>query len=230
MKKMIRRMKKLLVALMTVSLLMSMLCVSAMAGKTDVTIFVSEGENDNPFHGKDVTVSVDGKEVGSGKGSGNHVNIDLGTEDNTLDTEKTIVISATGNDGETISKEYTISVHQEQGKGQHGYDAQLKSNTPATDPEKEPEKEPEPTPVEDTGDDDDDVTITDEDVPLTALPDAEVPLTEGPLSEIPEEEVPLAAVPKTGDMSVLWLALSALSGTGLAGVSLLGRKKREDEE
>jgi hypothetical protein len=28
----------------------------------------------------------------------------------------------------------------------------------------------------------------------------------------------------------MWLALNALSGTALAGVSILGRKKREDEE
>ena len=39
----------------------------------------------------------------------------------------------------------------------------------------------------------------------------------------------MAEVPKTGDMSALWLALSALSGTGLAGVSLLGRKKQDEE-
>ena len=30
-------------------------------------------------------------------------------------------------------------------------------------------------------------------------------------------------------MSALWLALSALSGTGLAGVTFLGRKKRDEE-
>ena len=39
----------------------------------------------------------------------------------------------------------------------------------------------------------------------------------------------MAEVPETGDMSALWLALSALSGTGLAGVSLLGRKKQDEE-
>ena len=56
-----------------------------------------------------------------------------------------------------------------------------------------------------------------------------MPLAPPPgMEEIPEEEVPLAAVPKTGDASALWLALSALSGAGLAGVSLLGRKKREE--
>ena len=48
------------------------------------------------------------------------------------------------------------------------------------------------------------------------------------LEEILEEEVPLASVPHTGDAVALWMALSALSGTGLAGVTFLGRKKRED--
>ena len=39
----------------------------------------------------------------------------------------------------------------------------------------------------------------------------------------------MADVPKTGDASALWLALSVLSGTGLAGVNFLGRKKRDEE-
>ena len=76
--------------------------------------------------------------------------------------------------------------------------------------------------------------IGDNDIPLTDLPEENVPLEDLPdeevsLEEIPEEEVPLASVPETGDMSVLWLALTALSGTGLAGVSLLGRKKQDEE-
>ena len=53
---------------------------------------------------------------------------------------------------------------------------------------------------------------------------------EEPEVEIPEEEVPMAQAPETGDVSALWLALTALSGTGLAGLAVLGRKKREDEE
>ena len=79
------------------------------------------------------------------------------------------------------------------------------------------------------------VIIPEDPTPLTPAPEPEelpeepVPLVPAPeLEEIPEEEVPLAAVPMTGDAAALWLALSALSGTGLAGVSLLGRKKRED--
>ena len=49
------------------------------------------------------------------------------------------------------------------------------------------------------------------------------------IEELPEEETPLAEVPETGDMSALWLAMTALSGTGLAGVTFLGRKKRDEE-
>ena len=47
------------------------------------------------------------------------------------------------------------------------------------------------------------------------------------LEEIPDEEVPLAAVPQTGDASVYFAILSALSGTGLAGLALT--KKRDEE-
>ena len=63
-------------------------------------------------------------------------------------------------------------------------------------------------------------------VPLAPMP--EIP-AEPDLEEILDEEVPLADVPKTGDASALWLALSALSGASLAGVSFLGRKKREED-
>lgn len=42
--------------------------------------------------------------------------------------------------------------------------------------------------------------------------------------EIFDEDIPLADAPATGDISALWLALSAISGTGL----VLCRKKRED--
>jgi LPXTG-motif cell wall-anchored protein len=64
---------------------------------------------------------------------------------------------------------------------------------------------------------------------MEEIPEEPVPLAPAPeMEEIMDEEVPLADIPKTGDASALWLALSALSGTGLAGVSLMGRKKREE--
>ena len=65
---------------------------------------------------------------------------------------------------------------------------------------------------------------------MSDLPDEEVPMAEEPAEEeILEEEVPLASVPKTGDMSVLWLALTALSGSGLAGLSVLEKKRKEND-
>ncbi len=75
-----------------------------------------------------------------------------------------------------------------------------------------------------------DTDITDPEVPGGELPEN----SDGgdgtdPGVDIEDPDVPGAEVPETGDISALWLALSALSGTGLAGVTLLGRKKRDEE-
>ena len=83
-------------------------------------------------------------------------------------------------------------------------------------------------------DDDGGTKIPDEnppttDVPGTDIPDENPPTTDVPATDLEDPDVPLADVPKTGDVSALWLALSALSGTGLAGVTFLGRKKRDEE-
>jgi len=77
-----------------------------------------------------------------------------------------------------------------------------------------------------TGDDDDDdkKTTGDDDDDTEDIQDEDTPL-----EDIYEEEIPLADVPRTGDMSGLWLALSALSGSGLLVMTQL-RKKREEEE
>jgi len=47
--------------------------------------------------------------------------------------------------------------------------------------------------------------------------------------EITEEPVPLAEAPQTGSFSALWLISLACSGTGLAGLSLINRRKSEEE-
>ena len=75
------------------------------------------------------------------------------------------------------------------------------------------------------------IIIPEPPVPLDPQPEPEVEIPEEdvPLVEIPEEEVPLVDVPKTGDASALWMLMSVLSGTGLAGVTFLGRKKKEEE-
>ena len=72
------------------------------------------------------------------------------------------------------------------------------------------------------------VDLEEPEVPLGQLPEEEleIPEEDVPLTELPEEDVPLAMAPATGDASVIWMALSALSGAGL----FLTRKKREDEE
>ena len=101
---------------------------------------------------------------------------------------------------------------------------------------------PGPGPGGDDDDDDDDddahVTIPDDDtpttdipgdIPSTDIPDGDTPTTDVPGTDLDNPDVPLADVPKTGDASALWLALSALSGTGLAGVTFLGRKKHDEE-
>lgn len=68
--------------------------------------------------------------------------------------------------------------------------------------------------------------IVEEEVPLSDVP-AEEPVEEPAeepaeeiVEEIPEEEVPLADVPATGDPMVLYNALSAISGIGLAWLGL----------
>ena len=79
-----------------------------------------------------------------------------------------------------------------------------------------------------------DTDITDPEVPGGETPenpdggDGTEPGTD-PGVDIEDPDVPGAEVPETGDISALWLALSALSGTGLAGVTVLGRKKRDEE-
>ena len=80
---------------------------------------------------------------------------------------------------------------------------------------------------------------------ITEIPEGDVPRTtftfrrttnnvpqvhnDGDLSdevEIPDDEVPLADAPKTGDTSLLWLALCGLSGAGMLGL----KRKRKIEE
>ena len=71
------------------------------------------------------------------------------------------------------------------------------------------------------------IIIPEEPIPLEPAPQPE-PQPE-PEVEIPDEDVPLANIPKTGDTSALWMALSALSGIGLAGMLFLGRNKKREE-
>ena len=73
------------------------------------------------------------------------------------------------------------------------------------------------------------IIIPEDPVPLAPVPEEPVIIPEEPeFEEILDEEIPLADVPKTGDASALWMMMSVLSGSGLAGMAFLGRKKRED--
>ena len=76
--------------------------------------------------------------------------------------------------------------------------------------------DPEPAP------EDDDVPIPD--------PDGDTPNTVKPklkkTVKIVDEKVPLAKAPKTGDLSGIWAVISGLS---LGGISLLNRKRKEEE-
>ena len=79
-------------------------------------------------------------------------------------------------------------------------------------------------PYNDGGDDDEPEEIPDDPTP-TAPP--EQPPEQPPEVIIPEPPVPTTP-PKTGDVSMLWLALAALSGAGLVFLLMTGKKKEEE--
>ncbi len=106
------------------------------------------------------------------------------------------------------------------------------------DPDDGEEEDPEipviPDPEVPLAEEPEEVQIPEDEVPLEELPeleeiaDEEVPLEELPeLEEIPDDDVPLADVPKTGDESMMWIALTMASGMGLVWL-ILNSKKRED--
>lgn len=75
------------------------------------------------------------------------------------------------------------------------------------------------------------VVIEDPNVPLAAaetieISENDVPLSDGAVLNIEDSMIPLAVLPMTGDVSVIWMLLSLISGLGLAGVSFADRKKR----
>jgi len=97
-----------------------------------------------------------------------------------------------------------------------------------------------PTPSGGNNDDDDNggggstttTTIPDPVVPLAAadtieISDGAVPLSDGAVLNIEDAPIPLAVLPMTGDVSVIWMLISLISGLGLAGVSFADWKKRK---
>lgn len=116
---------------------------------------------------------------------------------------------------------------------------------PTTPPSHDPGTEPPPTddtpsedvptedaPTEDVPPEDDvpDVEIPETDVPLTDTPEeTENPEQEEPLVDLEDPDVPLIDnVPQTGDNTGPWLALTIASGTGLAVLSVTGRKRKTE--
>lgn len=71
------------------------------------------------------------------------------------------------------------------------------------------------------------VDIIDDEIPLAELPEIEITDEETPLSDltIPDEEVPLEMLPETGDSSLIWAVIFALSGSALL---FLGLRKQEE--
>ena len=94
-----------------------------------------------------------------------------------------------------------------------------------------------PRPTGGNDDDDDNggggsttTTIPDPVVPLAAadtieISDGDIPLSDGTVLNIEDAPIPLAVLPMTGDVSVIWMLISLISGLGLAGLSLADRKK-----
>ena len=73
--------------------------------------------------------------------------------------------------------------------------------------------------------------------PGTEIPDPDVPTGDQPDTpaeperpvDIDDPAVPLSEAPKTGDLLGLWLALAGISGMGLTGIRVTGRKKERDD-
>jgi len=68
---------------------------------------------------------------------------------------------------------------------------------------------------------------TDNLVDVINISDDDVPLTAADIINIQDPEIPLAVLPMTGDVSVFWLFLSAISGLGLAGLTFSDKKKKD---
>jgi len=78
------------------------------------------------------------------------------------------------------------------------------------------------------------VELPEDDVPLVDIPAVDPPVIdtpedEPPVIDLPDEDVPLADVPKTGTQIFLYALLATFSGAALLWVTLLGKKKVEED-
>lgn len=131
-------------------------------------------------------------------------------------TETAVTVTTTEQSGRewevTWETNYTYPVPEEPETSDtpEGPDEPDKPEKPTT-PSEKPEKPAAPDEPEETVEED----IPDENVPLDVTEDV-------PETEVPEEDTPLSDIPKTGDFSVVWCVLLALSFAGLAIVVYQG--------
>lgn len=100
------------------------------------------------------------------------------------------------------------------------------SPTPSPTPSESPMPSESPVPSETPA-------PTESPAPMEELNDPDVPLTEQPTEaesaeteDMDDEDVPLAEVPQTGDKGLAWLILAFLSATGLAGITVVEKKRK----
>lgn len=102
----------------------------------------------------------------------------------------------------TWEGEYLLSYKYD--GGSEGGEDDDTDEDPRTEPEKEPEEE--------------------------RAPEEIVPDIHEPVPDVPQPEEPVSQVPRTGDAAGIWLALSGVSGCGLAGIYLFGKRRKEAQE
>ena len=149
------------------------------------------------------------------------------------DTAYTVTVHVAARDGVMKVESVTYTVNGEAVDGITFYNTTVPDKpTPPTPPD-EPDPEEPVTPTDpDPDEPDEDIPhedIPDEDVPLTDTPEEpDTPEEEEPLEDLEDPDVPLADVPQTGDNSGPWLVLTLVSGTGLAVLTVTGRKRKTE--
>ena len=152
------------------------------------------------------------------------------------DTVYTVTVHVAARDGVMKVESVTYTANGEDVDGIIFYNTTVPDKpTPPTPPD-EPDPEEPVTPTDpDPDEPDEDIPhedIPDEDVPLTDTPEEpDTPEEDEPLEDLEDPDVPLTDtpliddVPQTGDNSGPWLVLTLASGTGLAVLTIVGRKR-----
>ena len=202
----------------------------------------------------EVTITVPGKD-GSSQSydcvvSGEKLVVEMGTQDNSfhLDDGETLEISYEYTDMSNTTVTGSITIENQEGNGPKEPDKgnnNYKVYVPKADGTGDGGNGDGGNGDGGNGDGGDGDGDDTGNIVITEIPEGDVPRTtftfrrttnnvpqvhnDGDLSdevEIPDDEVPLADAPKTGDTSLLWLAISGLSGAGMLG---LKRKSKNEE-